>query len=207
MSVLAALVEWVVRTLEAGGAPALFALIVVESFGVPLPSEVILPFAGFMVADGVLSFPVAVATALAGGLGGSLAAYAVGRRWRHRLVGLGVGRWRVEARHLELVDRLFARHGDGTVAFGRMVPVVRGYISYPAGAARMPLLRFSLYTTFGSVPFTVALIYAGWVLRKNWDLVFANWGYLNLVAAGAVAALLAWAVVRHRRRSVEVDKA
>ena len=170
----------VVTVLRSVGLPGLLALMAVESFGIPpLPSEVILPFTGFLVADGTFSFADAASVAVLGGLLGAFAAYAVGRWWRHRITGLGVGRLRLEPRHLERVDRYFARHGESTVGLSRMVPVVRSYISYPAGTARMEPVRFGVYTVLGSIPFTVALIYAGTVLRSNWTTVSADLAYLN----------------------------
>jgi membrane protein DedA with SNARE-associated domain len=182
----------IVTVLRTVGLPGLFALMAVESFGVPpLPSEVILPFTGFLVADGTFSFAGATSVAVLGGLAGAFAAYAVGRWWRHRIVGLGIGRLRLEPRHLDRVDRYFARHGVSTVALTRMVPVIRSYISYPAGTARMEPIRFGVYTVLGSIPFAVALIYAGTVLRSNWtlvstDLVYLNYPLIALVVFGVV---------------------
>lgn len=152
----------------------------VESFGLPpIPSEVILPFTGFLVADGTFPLAGAASVALLGGILGSFAAYAVGRWWRTRITGLGVGHLRLEARHLERVDRYFARHGESTVGFARLIPVLRSYVSYPAGTARMNPVRFGLYTLAGSTPFTLALIYAGMVLQKNWTVVSSDFVYLD----------------------------
>ncbi|HYA70039.1 MAG TPA: DedA family protein [Thermoplasmata archaeon] len=170
----------VVTVLRTIGLPGLFALMAVESFGIPpLPSEVILPFTGFLVADGTFSFAGATSVAVLGGLLGAYAAYAVGRWWRHRMLGLGIGRLRLEPRHLERVDRYFARHGASAVGLSRMVPVIRSYISYPAGTARMEPIRFGVYTVLGSIPFTVALIYAGTILKSNWTAVSTDLAYLN----------------------------
>jgi len=158
----------------------LFALMTVESFGLPpIPSEVILPFTGFLVAEGTFSFGPALAVALAGGLLGSYAAYAVGRWWRHRITGLGIGRLRLEQRHLDRVDRFFGRHGEVTVGVSRLVPVIRSYISYPAGTAKMEPVRFGAYTLLGSVPFALALIYAGMVLRSDWTVVSSYFSLLD----------------------------
>jgi len=162
------------------GLPGLLALMAVESFGIPpLPSEVILPFTGFLVAEGTFSWAGAATVAVLGGLLGSYAAYAVGRWWRHRITGLGIGRLRLEPRHLERVDRFFARHGESTVGLARLVPVIRSYISYPAGTARMEPVRFGVYTVLGSIPFTLALIYAGTLLRSNWTAVSSTLAYFN----------------------------
>ncbi len=182
-------VDLTVHVLSVIGLPGLFALMVVESFGIPpLPSEVILPFTGFLIADG--SFPLvgAVAVALAGGIVGSFAGYAVGRWGRERITGAGLGFLRLEERHIARMDSFFARRGEVTVAVARLLPIVRSYISYPAGTARMNPARFGFYTLLGATPFTLALIYAGFVLRAHWQLVSSYFGPLDYVAAALIAA-------------------
>jgi membrane protein DedA with SNARE-associated domain len=191
-SVLGSLASWVVLVLGTIGLPGLFALMVVESFGVPpLPSEVILPFTGFLVAEGVFSFYGALATAAAGGLVGAFAAYAVGRWWRERIDRIGLGRFRLHPRHLAAMDRFFAERGEAAVGLARLVPVVRSYVSYPAGTAEMNPVRFGAFTLAGMVPFAAAFLYAGVVLRAHWSVVeeaFVWFDYvaLALVVVGAV---------------------
>ncbi len=188
-SLIGTVVDAVVFILSTVGLPGVFALMAVESFGIPpLPSEVILPFTGFLIAEGTFSFGGALAAAVAGGLVGSFAAYAVGRWWRHRLVDIGVGPLRVEARHLDRMDRFFARRGEMTVGISRLVPVVRSYISYPAGTAKMSPVRFAIYTVVGSIPFTVGFLYAGMVLGKDWNVVSSYLRWVD-VAAGALVVL------------------
>ena len=175
------------------GLPGLFALMVVESFGLPpIPSEVILPFTGFLVAEGTFSFSAALAVALVGGLVGAYAAYAVGRWWRHRISGLGIGQLRLQPEHLERMDRFFARHGDVTVGVSRLVPVVRSYISYPAGTAKMSPVRFGVYTILGSTPFALALLYAGLVLRSNWTLVSSYFNVLDYVVIALLVVVVGY---------------
>jgi len=181
----------VVTVLQTVGLPGLLALMAVESFGIPpLPSEVILPFTGFLVADGTFSFGAAAGVAVIGGVVGAYAAYAVGRWWRDRITQFGLGRLRLEPRHLERVDRYFSRHGESTVALARLVPVIRAYISYPAGSAKMEPARFGFYTAIGATPFTVALIYAGTILGSNWALVSTDLAYLNYPLAALVVAVV-----------------
>jgi membrane protein DedA with SNARE-associated domain len=164
-----------------------------ESFGLPpLPSEVILPFTGFLVVEGTFSFGGALTVALAGGLLGAYAAYAVGRWWRHRITGLGVGRLRLQQRHLDRMDRFFARHGEVTVGLSRLVPVVRSYISYPAGTAKMEPARFGVYTLLGSIPFAVALIYAGMALRSDWTVVSSYFSVLDYALIALVAVVVVY---------------
>jgi membrane protein DedA with SNARE-associated domain len=179
-------IVWILSTI---GLPGLFALMVVESFGLPpIPSEVILPFTGFLIAEGTFSWAGAMTVALAGALVGSFAAYAVGRWGRERITGLGLGALRLEADHLDRMDRFFRRRGEPTVALARLVPVVRSYISYPAGTARMDPVRFGAYTLLGSVPFTFAFVYAGYVLRSHWAAVSAALAGADYVAFGLLAA-------------------
>ncbi len=191
-SLVGSVIDLIVTVLSVLGLGGLFALMVVESFGIPpLPSEVILPFAGFLVASGTFPLLPTIVLAIGGALVGSLVAYAVGRWWRHRITGIGVGSLRLEPRHLERMDRYFAEKGEVTVAVARVIPVVRAYISYPAGTARMPLPKFVAFTLLGSTPFVLALVYAGMLLRADWTAVTSDFQYLDY----AVFALLAIVVV------------
>jgi membrane protein DedA with SNARE-associated domain len=202
-SPLAAVLSLVTSILSTVGLPGLFALMAVESFGIPpLPSEVILPFAGFLIAEGIYPLAPAILVALIGGLVGAYIAYAVGRWGRDRITHLGIGRLRVDPSHLDRMDRFFARRGELTVAVARLVPVVRSYVSYPAGTARMNPVKFGAYTLLGSTPFALGLIYAGIVLGANWnrvtqDLQTFDLVFLALVIAGIVYfALIVVGVVR-----------
>jgi membrane protein DedA with SNARE-associated domain len=171
-SLVETVVNLIVAVFTAGGLAGLFALMMVESFGVPpLPSEVILPFAGFLIATGVFPLWPTVVVALLGALVGAYIAYAIGRWWRQHLMRLRIGPLGLEERHLVRMDRWFSEHGEVTVALCRSLPVVRAYISYPAGTARMPPARFGAYTLVGSIPWTLALIYAGIVLGDRWTVV------------------------------------
>jgi membrane protein DedA with SNARE-associated domain len=196
-SLVEALVNIITTVLQTIGLPGLFALMVVESFGLPpIPSEVILPFTGFLVAEGVYGFAPAVATAVAGGLVGAFLAYAVGRWGRERITGLGIGHLRIAPNHLERMDRFFARRGEITVAIARMIPFARAYVSYPAGTARMNPVRFGVFTAVGSVPFAVLLIYAGIVLRSHWDLIEQQFAVLDdVLVVGLVAVVLYFVLV------------
>lgn len=191
-SIIGTVVDVVTLLFATIGLPGLFALMAVESFGIPpIPSEVILPFAGFLVADGTFSLGGTLIAALAGGLVGSFIAYAVGRWWRSRLAGLGAGYLRIRPEHLDRMDAWFAHRGEITVAVARVLPAVRSYISYPAGTARMDPTRFGLYTLAGSIPWTLGLVYAGIVLRSNWLVVSRYFGPIDI----ALGALIVIAVV------------
>ncbi|HTT35906.1 MAG TPA: DedA family protein [Thermoplasmata archaeon] len=185
-----------------GGLPALVALMAVESFGIPpLPSEIILPFAGFLVVEGHYAFWAAVVAALAGGVAGAFAAYGVGR-WGRRLLTTGPRALRLDPKHLETIERWFARHGEPTVALCRLLPIVRSYISYPAGTARMEPGRFGLYTAVGALPFTIAFVELGVVLGDHWDALYPLFQLGDIAAVVVLVGLVAWLVVRWHRRPV-----
>jgi membrane protein DedA with SNARE-associated domain len=195
-SLVGTVVDLIITVLTALGLTGLFALMMVESFGVPpLPSEIILPFAGFLIATGVFPLVPTVVVALAGGVAGAYVAYAVGRWWRPYLTRIRIGPVGIEERHLYRMDRWFFQHGEVTVAGARCVPLVRAYISYPAGTARMPPVRFGLYTLLGSTPWTLALLYAGILLGSRWtqvetDLRPLDYVVYALLGVGAVYLLV-----------------
>lgn len=189
-------VDLIVRIMSTVGLPGLFALMVVESFGLPpLPSEVILPFAGFLAVEGAYPWPAAVVVAVAGALVGSFIAYAVGRWGRERITGMGLGSLRLEASHLERMDRFFARYGEVTVAVARLVPLVRAYISYPAGAAEMSPTRFGIYTTVGAIPFTLGFVYAGMLLGSHWNEVSSYFAILNPILIALIAIAIVYLIL------------
>lgn len=192
ISILGTVTDLIIAVMSAAGLAGLFALVTVANFGIPpLPSEVILPFAGFLIAIGTFPLVGSIGVALAAGLLGSFAGYAVGRWGRERMTGLGIGHLKLEARQLERVDRYFAQHGESTVGILRMVPVLRAYISFPAGTAKMDPVRFGAFSLLGSIPYTLALIYAGFVLQSDWGVVSSYFAILNipiivLIALGVV---------------------
>ncbi len=202
-SLVGTVIDLVVTVLTAGGLAGLFALMTVESFGVPpLPSEVILPFAGFLVGTGVFPLVPTLVVALVGALVGAYIAYAIGRWWRDRLTRLRLGPFHLEERHLVRMDQWFTRHGELTVALCRSLPVVRAYISYPAGTSRMSPLRFGVYTLAGSIPWTLALVYAGIVLGQRWTVVQTYLAPLDYVAYALIALAVVYGLllfVRARR--------
>lgn len=185
---------FVVGTISALGYGGVLALMAIESACIPLPSEIILPFAGYLVSTGRFDLYL---VALAGALGcnvGSTAAYAVGFYGGRPLVERW-GRYVLMGRHeLLLVDLFFARWGGVTVLVGRMLPVVRTFIALPAGIGRMPMLRFQVYTFVGSLPWCFLLAYVGMRLGQAWDSDPQLRAVMHRLDVG-VAGLLAVGVV------------
>jgi len=180
----------------------------IESAAIPLPSEIILPFAGWMVSRELhepltgtsWSYWGAVSAGVIGNTLGSLVAYWVGRLGGRPLLER-YGRYVLISHHdLELADRWFARWGEATVFFSRMLPIVRTFISVPAGIARMPLWRFLLFSILGAVPWVMLLVWGGLVLGDNWSQLKSSLRGLDYVVAAALVGLVALFVWRHVRR-------
>ncbi|MCI4369399.1 MAG: DedA family protein [Thermoplasmata archaeon] len=196
--IIETVVSLIMTVMTVGGLAGLILLMSVESFGIPpLPSEIILPFAGFMIASGTLSWPGAVIAAMLGGLIGSYAAYGVGRWGRTDVLEKSSGFLRLDPKHLAQMDAFFRRRGESTVLVSRLIPVIRSYISYPAGSARMEPVRFGVFTAIGAFPFTMALLYAGFVLQGRWaDIVpyfrIADYFALVLIVLGLGYIALRW---------------
>jgi membrane protein DedA with SNARE-associated domain len=166
---IAVLVSFVVEVISAGGYLGIVALMAIESAGIPLPSEIIMPFAGYLASVGRFGLVVA---ATAGAIGcniGSTAAYLVAARGGRPAIERWGAYILIRPVELERAERFFARHGAVTVFVGRLLPVIRTFISFPAGLARMPMLKFQIYSFLGSWPWCLALAYTGFVLGARWD--------------------------------------
>jgi len=198
---LAAATAFIVSVISAGGYPGIVLLMAIESACIPLPSEIIMPFAGYLVYRGELGLTGVAVAGAAGCVLGSLVAYAVGarggrpaiERWG-RFVLLG-------HRELELAERWFARWGRQTVFWARLLPVVRTFIALPAGIARMELWPFVWLTFAGSLPWCWALAYAGFKLAENWNVVHEKMHGFD-TAVGVLVALVLAAALLHRVRAL-----
>ena len=157
---LAALGSFIIGVLLSLGYWGVILLMGIESACIPLPSELIMPFAGYLVFKGTLTLWGVTLAGAAGCVLGSLVAYYVGL-WGGRPLVMKYGRYLLISHHdVDLADRWFARHGDITILIGRLLPVVRTFIAFPAGVARMPLLKFVLYTFVGSLLWCWALAFS-----------------------------------------------
>ena len=200
--IIETVVSVVTRILRWAGYPGLFGLMAVDSFGIPpLPGEIILVFAGFLVALGALTFVGAVAVAWIGGLVGAFCAYSVGRWGRDWLVQRAPGPLRVDPRQLARLDAWFARWGDEVVAIARLIPIARAYVSYPAGTAEMPPAKFGFYTTLGALPFSIVLVYLGELLGARWSELVPYFAYADDAIIVIVVVLAVWWLLRWYRSS------
>jgi membrane protein DedA with SNARE-associated domain len=192
--------------IDSVGVVGVFILMLLESACIPIPSEATMLFAGFNVAEGDMSLLGIVVAGVAGNLVGSWIAYAVGYYGRIEL--LDRNRFiHVNRRHLEWADSWFERHGDATVFFTRMLPIVRTFISLPAGVARMPFWRFTVFTLVGCVPWVLALAIIGREVGDRWDDWQSHLHYLDYAVIAAVIAAVVYLIVRRRRKPSEVVEA
>ena len=199
--------DWVVDVVERMGALGVGVLILLENLLPPIPSEIILPFAGFTAEQGKLNAVAAWAAATTGSLAGAYVLYGIGAALgEERIRELSRKRWffLFGEKDFDRGDRFFDQHGGAVVFFGRFIPLVRSIVSVPAGLERMSLVRFTLFTAIGSGIWNAAFITAGWFLGDNYDQVER---YVGPVSKGVVAllavALVVLIVRKLRSRTVE----
>ncbi len=169
----------------------------VESCGIPLPSEVIMPFSGFLVASGQLNFWLVAIIGALGNLVGSWLAYWIGAKGGRPLIEK-YGKYILIYRHdLNLADKWFLKYGDWTVFFGRLLPVIRTYISFPAGIAKMDLKKFSFYTFIGALPWCILFTWLGVKMGNNWEQIQKTLHNFDLLMLILVIAAIVWYVWRH----------
>lgn len=193
------------QTIGAWGFAGVFLAAFLENIFPPLPSEFIMPFAGFLVGRGELDFVGVVLAGTAGMVLGGLPLYYLGMWADAHVIRTGLrryGRWiGVSERDLDRVLHLFDRHGASIVLFGRLIPLVRTLIAVPAGMDRMPLPKYLFYSTIGSAIWTAVLAYAGVLLGENWEdvlLLVRRYERLAIVAAGIVLVVIVVALVLRR---------
>ena len=201
-SLLAPIASWIVGVISAAGYAGVAGLMAVESACIPLPSEVIMPFAGYLASTGRFSLVLAATAGAVGCNVGSTLAYAIGSHGGRPLVE----RWGryvlLSPGDLDLAEQFFRRFGGPAVLVGRLLPVVRTFIALPAGIARMPQLPFQIYTFIGSWPWCYALAYVGYLLGERWDSdprLRAVMHRFDFAIAALVALGLGWFVWRHLR--------
>jgi membrane protein DedA with SNARE-associated domain len=194
------IVNVAVDVVDAMGLPGVFLLMVAESACIPVPSEATMLFAGFNVSNGEYSLWAAAAVGTVANLVGSWIAYWVGYAGRVDVLEKHGRKLHIKKSHLEWADRWFERHGDATVFFTRMLPIIRTFISLPAGVARMPFWRFSLLTLAGCAPWVLLLTFIGKQAGDNWERWKDNLHYVDYAVGACIVAGIAYLVLRARRR-------
>lgn len=194
---IAILATWIISVISTMGYGGVLLLMAIESACIPLPSEIIMPFAGYLVFKGEMML---WAVALAGAIGcvvGSIPAYYLGMYGGRPLVER-YGKWVLLSHHdFELAERWFKTHGEIIIFIGRLLPAVRTFIAFPAGIARMHLGKFIIYTFAGSLLWCWLLAYAGMKLGENWEGLKVYFHEFHYVIVAAVVIFAVWYVWRH----------
>lgn len=197
--IFGAIASFIIVLISSGGYAGIVIAMAIESACIPLPSEIIMPFSGYLVSQGRFGL---WQVGLAGAIGcvvGSIIAYAVGRYGGRNFI-LKYGKYfLVSHRDVEAADRWFARYGQAVVFFSRLLPVIRTFISLPAGVSRMAFGRFVFYTLIGSYPWCYGLAWGGMKLGRHWETIGSYFHKFDLaIALLALAGIVFW-VARHFR--------
>ena len=194
------LVNAAVDVVDAMGLPGVFVLMLLESACIPVPSEATMLFAGFNVSNGEYSLFAATAVGSIANLVGSWIAYAVGYYGRIDILEKHGSKLHIKQSHLEWADRWFQKYGDATVFFTRMLPIIRTFISLPAGVARMPFWRFTVFTLAGCIPWVLMLTFIGKQAGDNWEKWKDNLHYVDYAVAACIVVGAVYLFIRARRR-------
>src|SRR5919107_2283836 len=200
------IVDFATDFIDSVGLFGVFFLMLLESACIPVPSEAIMLFAGFNVSEGDMSLFGIVAAGVLGNVAGSWIAWGAGYYGRiellekNRLI-------HINPKHLAWADSWFRRHGDATVFFTRMLPIIRSFISLPAGVAKMPFWRFTALTLAGCIPWVLMLGYIGREVGDNWEEWRDYLHYGDYVVLAAVVALIVYLLVRRRRNGARTAEA
>jgi membrane protein DedA with SNARE-associated domain len=199
------IVDVATEFIGSAGVVAVFLLMALESACIPVPSEAIMLFAGFSVSEGDLTLFGVVAAGVLGNVVGSWIAYAVGYYGRLDLLEKNK-LIHISPKHLKWADDWFERYGAATVFFSRMLPIVRTFISLPAGVAKMPFWRFTAYTLAGCIPWVLMLALIGQSVGDNWEQWRHKLGYLDYVVLAAIIGGVVYLIVKRRRGGPEKDE-
>ena len=193
-------VDFAVNVVGDLGLLGIFVLMVLESACIPIPSEATMLFAGFNVANGEYSLIAVTLVGAFANLVGSWIAYGVGYYGRVDILEKHGRKLHIKPSHLAAADRYFEKYGDATVFFTRMLPIIRTFISLPAGIARMPFVRFSVLTFLGCLPWVFMLAFIGKQVGANWEDWKDSLHYVDYAVAAMIVAGFVYAVVRYRHR-------
>ncbi len=185
--------------IDAWGYFAVGVLMAMENACIPVPSELILGFAGYLVSADKMTFTGAMIAGMIGGMAGSIFAYVVGATGGRKFVDKYGKYFFIKKSHVDLAQKWFDKYGIRAVFFSRMLPVVRTFISLPAGFARVNFKQFLFYTFAGSLPWTALILWAGWMLGDNWEYLLEIGHEFSLAFIAVSVVIIAWLYFRRRR--------
>lgn len=195
-SILSAISVFVIQLIENAGYLGITVLMALESADIPIPSEIIMPFSGFIVFTGRLSFWPVVFCGAFGNLLGSLLGYAIGYFGGRPFIEKYGKYFLLSTHETEKAEHWFAKYGTATVFFSRMLPIVRTFISTPAGIAKMNLKKFCLFTFLGAIPWSIFLTFIGLKMGQNWQVLETYFRKFDVIIGVAIAFLIIWWVIK-----------
>lgn len=195
--ILSGLASLIIKIISSTGYFGVAMLMALESAGILIPSEVIMPFSGFLVFTGEFNFWLTVLCGAAGNLLGSMAAYWIGYAGGRPLIEK-YGKYILISHHdLAVADNFFNKYGSIAIFFSRLLPVVRTFISLPAGIAKMNFNKFIIYTFVGSLPWCLALAYLGQKLGEHWDILGVYFREFDVAIVAIIIIFIVWYIWRH----------
>jgi membrane protein DedA with SNARE-associated domain len=189
--------------IDSWGYFAVAVLMAMENACIPVPSELILGFAGYLVSAERMTFTGAMIAGMIGGMAGSIFAYVVGATGGRKFVDKYGKYFFIKKSHVDLAQKWFDKYGIRAVFFSRMLPVVRTFISLPAGFARVNFKQFLFYTFAGSLPWTALIIWAGLMLGDNWEYLLELGHEFSMAFIVVSVVIIAWLYFRHRKRNLK----
>ena len=185
------------------GYAGIFGFMFLEGACIPVPSEVILPFGGFLVNKGELNFIIAVTAGTCGATLGSILMYLMGKYGGRPLVEKYMNTLHLSKSKLEKSDRFFQKYGEKVVFFSQMIPIVRTFISLPTGISRMKFKKFVVYTLLGTVVWAFVLVSAGFVMGKNWAVIRSWFHVFDIIIIIGIIAFICYSFMRHQYKLVK----
>jgi membrane protein DedA with SNARE-associated domain len=206
LEIIRPIVEFITSIISTMSYPGIFFLMILESALIPIPSEIIMPFSGFLASTGKLSYIGIVLAGSFGNLVGSILTYYLGIYVGRKFI-LKYGRYIFfKKEHLEVTEHLFNKYGDRVSFIGRLLPGIRTYVSLPAGIGKTNFVKFAIYTFAGSIIWNSMLTYVGMKLGNNWKSIDKFSIYLDIAAVIAIAVFLIWFLHNSRRKSKAIRR-
>ncbi|MDD7795458.1 DedA family protein [Clostridium sp. 'White wine YQ'] len=198
------IVNWAIFVLGKLGYFGVFLLMGLESACIPIPSEAILPFGGYLASSAYegtrLSLPLVIIIGTLGGTAGSIFAYYLGAKGGRPLVEKYATKLRLSKSHLEMSDNYFNKYGEKIAFFSRLLPIIRTFISLPAGISKMNFNKFVIYTFLGSLIWSIILGYAGYIMGENWEVIRSWLHIADYIVIAAVLAFIVYVFVKKRKK-------
>jgi membrane protein DedA with SNARE-associated domain len=206
MGITEFLATYITGFMQSTGYITIFVTMVMESMVLPVPSEAVMPFAGFLIAEGKFTFFWVILISTFASVVGSLISYAIGYFCEKAVIHKYGKFFLLDKEELDATDKFFKKHGEITIFICRFIPVVRHLISIPAGFARMDLMRFYFFTALGAGLWNTFLVCCGYALKNNWDTVMKYSKFVDIIVLAALFVLICYFVYKHIKRHQKKGK-